>query len=96
MQDVQLSRQVRDLPIVHQGGDQQSSVPIMASSGGLYCDLSQTDCGEVTSAYSSKVKWVLVNTTEYSWIMITLIDRIKLPQHQRIASVINTSTPSIA
>jgi hypothetical protein len=60
----------------------------MASSSGLYYDLSQKHYGEVTSAYFSKVKWVLVNTTEYSWIMITLIDRIKLPQHQRTASVI--------
>jgi hypothetical protein len=64
----------------------------MALSSGLYYDLSQTHYGEVTSAYFSKVKWVLVNTTEYSWIMIMimiiLIDRIKLPQHQRIAPVI--------
>jgi hypothetical protein len=55
MQDVQLSRQVRDILTAHQGSDQRSSIAIMAPSGALYYDLSQTDGEEVTFADYSKV-----------------------------------------
>jgi hypothetical protein len=48
-------REIRDIPIAHQGSDQQSSVPIMALSGALDYDLSQTDGKEVTFACFSRV-----------------------------------------